>query len=114
MIDTSVSVYRTSLLTGLHSHRTLVRYCPGICAGVCVRFVTSFRLEETVSGVMTLAVWEISPVLSADESGVSWAGCEDRSARRWRRFRRNPAPCGVLMMYDLGVTHSLGLGMCTS
>lgn len=73
---------------------------------MCARLVTSFRLEETVSGVMTLAVWEITPVLLADESGVSWAGCEDRSAQRWRWFSCNTAPCGVFMMYDLGVTHS--------
>ena len=71
MIDTSVSVYRTSLLTGLHSHPALDRYCPGVSVCLCVRLVTSFGLEETVSGVMTLAGWEILPVLSADDSGVS-------------------------------------------
>lgn len=69
MIDTLVSVYRFSLLTGLHSRPALVRNCPG----VCVWHVTSPGLEVTLSGVMSHAEWDVSPALSAEAGGAGWA-----------------------------------------
>ena len=66
MIDESVPVCKSSLLTGSHFQLWRETASVGVCAGL----ITSLELDETVSGGVTLTDRKMTPAPSADAGGV--------------------------------------------